>query len=567
MCSLGIGTASRSRSSGDGREDRRGVREFRKDDEPDRQKRRAADDGRIDHRQHAVGVRAHLPAIERIGIVDLAGGGGVANDGHAWSTIAGLNLSAASIEGTGSRHDPRVVARVVLPARGRPRVVFVRAVRIPRHRPERQRRDRFRHGGSRVHLLAVAAGVEQERPRPARGGRRQRRGVERQGDLVAGARNHEHVVDRAQQGAHVPFARIPSRRRFPGIERRHALIVVSERLPAVRRRFGREAARAQIGGDRLQPRLTRRRPGRGRHHDLIPEDAHARHDPDLARRREETAREIDRDRLRPADREAEVLDHRSPGAGGVLDLERGHRHRRAALRRGDVVARERVIGPAGHQQHGGVGTRTEIELERVRGRIAANRERREVIRVPAIERGDLRQHVVAVLVARAKRRTWRPHALELVGARLLPEPFLGIDVHAGAMIDGDELQAIDEQRFLELVGDAQLVAPVARAELVAADADVLVGIGMVPAISGPVAHLAAAHEVGHELEAVAVPGVEIRTRRGLAIELGDRERTRRLGPGRCRLGLEDARWPQYADDVRRLPGPEAEHDVRRGHRG
>ena len=52
---------------GDGREDRRRMRELRKHNEPHRQERRAARDRRIDHRQHAVGVRAHLRAIERIG--------------------------------------------------------------------------------------------------------------------------------------------------------------------------------------------------------------------------------------------------------------------------------------------------------------------------------------------------------------------------------------------------------------------------------------------------------------------------------------------------------------------
>ena len=44
------------------------------------------------------------------------------------------------------------------------------------------------------------------------------------------------------------------------------------------------------------------------------------------------------------------------------------------------------------------------------------------------------------------------------------------------MIDGDELEAVDEQRLLELVGDAQLVAAVPRPQLIAADANVLVGI-------------------------------------------------------------------------------------------
>ena len=99
----------------------------------------------------------------------------------------------------------------------------------------------------------------------------------------------------------------------------------------------------------------------------------------------------------------------------------GGRHRRAALRRGDVVARKRVVGPPRQQEHVGVRTRAQIELERVCRRVAANRQRREVIRIPAVERGDLRQHVVAVLVARAQGRALPLHALERERARLLPE--------------------------------------------------------------------------------------------------------------------------------------------------
>ncbi len=118
---------------------------------------------------------------------------------------------------------------------------------------------------------------------------------------------------------------------------------------------------------------------------------------------------------------------------------------------------------------------------------------------------------MAVLVTRPKGRALILHALERERARFLPEAFFRVDVDAGAMIHRHELQAIDEQRLLELVGDPQLVAAVARAQLIAADADVFVGIGMAPlARSGPAAHLTAAHEVGHELEARAVPRKEKR---------------------------------------------------------
>ena len=74
-----------------------------------------------------------------------------------------------------------------------------------------------------------------------------------------------------------------------------------------------------------------------------------------------------------------------------------------------------------------------------------------------------------------------------------------------------ELEAIDEQRFFQLVGHAQLVAAVTRFQLIAANPHVFHRIGHA-AHAGlvQIAHLAAAHEIGDELELLAVPGVEIR---------------------------------------------------------
>ena len=61
----------------------------------------------------------------------------------------------------------------------------------------------------------------------------------------------------------------------------------------------------------------------------------------------------------------------------------------------------------------------------------------------------------------------------------------------------------------------------------------------------------------------AVPREEIRTRRGLAIELGhgDRLRAARCRRGERRLRLQDTRRPQHADRVGRRPRAEAEHQI------
>ena len=48
------------------------VSKFRKDNQSHRKKRRGPSDRRIDHRQHAIGVRAHLFALDWICQVRLA---------------------------------------------------------------------------------------------------------------------------------------------------------------------------------------------------------------------------------------------------------------------------------------------------------------------------------------------------------------------------------------------------------------------------------------------------------------------------------------------------------------
>ncbi len=99
------------------------------------------------------------------------------------------------------------------------------------------------------------------------------------------------------------------------------------------------------------------------------------------------------------------------------------------------------------------------------------------------------------------------------------------------MCDGDELQAVDEQRLLQLVRHAHFVAAVLFTQLVAADAHELDRVRpVVGAGAFPIPHFTAAHEIGDELEALAVPGVEERARRRFPVQLFDvdgvRERNR-----------------------------------------
>src|SRR6185503_16252591 len=80
----------------------------------------------------------------------------------------------------------------------------------------------------------------------------------------------------------------------------------------------------------------------------------------------------------------------------------------------------------------------------------------------------------------------------------------------------------------------------------------------------PVAHLTPAHEIGHELEPFAVPGVQIGARRRLAINLGNLkhgEKPTRFRVSNFGLCLNDAGRPQQTHSVRAGAFGEAEDYV------
>ena len=80
-----------------------------------------------------------------------------------------------------------------------------------------------------------------------------------------------------------------------------------------------------------------------------------------------------------------------------------------------------------------------------------------------------------------------------------------MDVRLCPVIHGNELQSIDKEGLFKLVRDAQLIATVARLQLISGDTDVLIGIRLIPHDGANQPPISPAHEVGHELEARAVP--------------------------------------------------------------
>ena len=230
----------------------------------------------------------------------------------------------------------------------------------------------------------------------------------------------------------------------------------------------------------------------------------------------EPAREVHDDRLRPADGNADVSDRRDPRAVRALDLEPGRREREARLVAGHVVAREGVVGPAGEQEQR-VGRRA-APRDRASARAPARSRgcaRRQLVHVDAVEPREAVAHVAAAVVeARAAcAGRARPRAARASAARVMPSS--GKTSTSFGWSTASELDAVEVEHLLELVRDAQLVAALARARSCSgAMRTRLDRVRLVPdAGRHVVSHLAAAQEVRDELEALAVPGVEVRDTR------------------------------------------------------
>jgi hypothetical protein len=170
-------------------------------------------------------------------------------------------------------------------------------------------------------------------------------------------------------------------------------------------------------------------------------------------------------------------------------------------------------------------------------RVAAELQEREVVGPSAVALRYEHANVVAVVVDDAIGHAGAAHRVEPDGRpRQILEALGRVDLDVGGVIDRHERRLVEEHRFLELVGDANLVSPVSRDERPVGNPDVLVRVRRVELPrSRPVTHLATAEKVGDELEAAAVPGEEIWTRRRLAIEFLDPCRR-----GGRQFALEDA---------------------------
>ena len=230
-----------------------------------------------------------------------------------------------------------------------------------------------------ISLLNPSANSRNVRVQPA-GSAARPRGVERRARSRRQA-SQSRTCRRcaASSGTHVAFARVAAGHRLPRRHRRHAVVVVAGRLAgrpaALRPRSRAQRSVAAAGSSRAIARSSRRQRVGADAAISIPVDPHVGDDAHLvlAGPACSPARSTTIVCGRPTGMPMSGID-RPPAPVRSLDLAApAVAATRPAWLRRDVVARERVVGPAGQQQHRAAVGRPEIERQRVRRGIAAER--------------------------------------------------------------------------------------------------------------------------------------------------------------------------------------------------
>src|ERR1035438_10402518 len=179
------------------------------------------------------------------------------------------------------------------------------------------------------------------------------------------------------------------------------------------------------------------------------------------------------------------------------------------LRGGHEGAAVGPIHPAVEDQDGAVRRRgiAEIQIEVVQlgdiQVIAA-----EAIRIGAVAMQQARQHVAALVVARAHGVNAPLHAEQAeLGEGRRFELVVGEDLDRGRMVDRDELHLVEIGNLAQLFGDADFIAPIHGLQRLAGNLHVFVVIdGEVTAIARGCAQRRHSKHIRDEAELTAIPG-------------------------------------------------------------
>ena len=128
-------------------------------------------------------------------------------------------------------------------------------------------------------------------------------------------------------------------------------------------------------------------------------------------------------------------------------------------------------------------------------------------------REQIGKHIVAVLIPRASRgaRITTEHDLERRIRRITGKIFVGINIDIGGMIDGEQSHLIEIDGFFEWL------------------------------------HEAKTEHIADELVVRAIPGEKRGTRASTTVEFSN---ALRLVGGNSDFILQNAGWPQHADNIR-----------------
>ena len=295
---------------------------------------------------------------------------------------------------------------------------------------------------------------------------------------------------------------------------------------------------------------------------MIPVDLHVGADTEhgLLRRRE--ARQLACHHPRQPRREAEVAD-RFPRLAVCREAFQHRRLQRDAGAGGGVHRLGvRVLGPPREHQTPAPARRrrdrTEVERQRVVGRVAEPRARGKRVHGPQVTPTEERQYVAAALVRRRLQCVPLLEREEILARerRREDEPLVRVHDYALRVLDHVEPEAVEVEHLVHRLGDFEDVLPVPRAELVGLDLHRLLGPRRADRPVRPaLAERPAAEEVGDEHVPLPVPRHQHRARRALAVRLLQPVR----GGGDADFGLNHGVRPAHAERIGALVPAETEH--------
>ena len=442
-----------------------------------------------------------------------------------------------------------------------------RGVRIARHPVERQRLDGVRPRGVQIHVLPETVGKREERAAGPGGRRRDLPRVEPEPQLISVPGDDVAVVDRIEEGQHVPVPRVFPLVRPPDVPRRaRPVAVLGGRDSARPVGFG-IPGKAELGRLGVEPPLLNGHAGDLGKLDPVPVDAHVGPDSERPPALDRKVVQGHDHGLGQARREPHpVGDDLEPVAAG--DLQNRRLGADPCLGSREVGTRVGVVHPSVEEEDLGDAGTHPVERERqvVRLRVSLEGEESEIVHVVPVHPGERRGHLLLPRGRRGRGVGRSPPVPDRdqprVGVRRARhQAFPREDVHVFRMVHHPQRRPVVEDDLFELVHPAHLVRAVPGNERKRFHLHDFRRVREVVGTGGEqVSERAPAQEVGDEADPLSVPGVEDGTGGALPVQLLHRRRCQRR---HVQFDLLHAARPEKTDVVgrERVSEPEVNREV------